>query len=79
MGARTSLVVRATEAALRFVAPLSASKETERIVKEAESLRTLAEAWRQSPPALDVRLEVAERAVRVYTAAAWLRRKEKRK
>lgn len=68
-------MVRATEAALRLVAPLPASTETERISKESESLRALAEAWRQHPPPMDVRLAIVGRAVRVYTAATWLRRK----
>ena len=73
--ARIAVLLDAISDALGVIASIPASEETERITREAASVRTVMESWRNNPPTPDAREAATLRVVRLHTDAGWLRRK----
>jgi hypothetical protein len=71
---RIEFVLEAIQAALAIVAPHPASQESERLVREAASLRQTVEGWRRSPPTRAIRDETMKRVLRLHVGAATLAR-----
>jgi hypothetical protein len=73
--ARITLLLDAISDALAVIASVPASEETERITREAGSVRAIVESWHDNPPTPEAREAATLRVVSLHTAAAWLRRK----
>ncbi len=71
---RIEFVLEAIQAAVAIVRGQPASPESERLVREATSLRQAVEGWRRSPPSRALREETMKRVLRLHVGAATLTR-----
>jgi hypothetical protein len=67
-------VLEAIQAAVSIMAPHPPSGESERLAREAASLRQTVESWRHAPPTRALREETMKRVMRLHVGAATLAR-----
>jgi hypothetical protein len=71
---RIEFVLEAIQAAMAIVRAQPVSPESERLAREATSLRQAVEGWRRSPPSRALREETMKRVLRLHVGAATLTR-----
>lgn len=71
---RIEFVLEAIQAAFGIMRAQPASQESERLMREATSLRQAVEGWRRSPPSRALREETMKRVLRLHVGAATLAR-----
>lgn len=71
---RIEFVLEAIQAAVAIVRAQPVSPESDRLAREAISLRQAVEGWRRSPPSRALREDTMKRVLRLHVAAATLTR-----
>jgi hypothetical protein len=71
---RIEFVLEAIQAAVAIVRTQPVSPESDRLAREAISLRQAVEGWRRSPPSRALREDTMKRVLRLHVAAATLTR-----
>jgi hypothetical protein len=71
---RIEFVLEAIQAALAIMQAQPASPESDRLLRDAASLRQAVEGWRRAPPSRALREETMKRVLRLHVGAATLAR-----